>query len=85
MKDVKSIIKQIGCEREDCRVSYSIDCQTLVAYIPVYNKQGENINPDRNDKSGLLNCRTCNRYFNFDYSGLADSIDLVEIFHTPDK
>ena len=36
---------------------------TLVAYIPIYDKDGKNINPDMNTSSGAYSCFKCNRLF----------------------
>jgi hypothetical protein len=49
------------CPREDCRFSYGGGTTTLVAYIPIYDKDGKNINPDRNTTSFTVNCITCGK------------------------
>jgi hypothetical protein len=49
------------CPREDCKFSISPQMTTLVAYIPIYDKDGKNINPDRNTTSFTVNCITCGK------------------------
>jgi hypothetical protein len=58
------------CPRDDCAFSYSGGASTLVAYIPIYDKNGVNTNPDANiphkfDLKGFrvddafLGCKNC--------------------------
>ena len=49
------------CPREDCRFSYGGGMTTLVAYIPIYDKNGVNINPDRNIKTFEVSCGSCGK------------------------
>jgi hypothetical protein len=49
------------CPREDCQFSYSGGTTTLVAYIPIYDKNGVNTNPDRNTTTFNVNCITCGK------------------------
>ena len=49
------------CPREDCTFSHSGGTSTLVAYIPVYDKNGVNINPDANIKTFKVNCISCGK------------------------
>jgi hypothetical protein len=49
------------CPREDCRFSHSGGSSTLVAYIPIYDKNGVNTNPDRNTTTFKVNCLTCGK------------------------
>jgi len=49
------------CPREDCRFSYGGGTTTCVYYIPVYDKNGVNINPDRNTTTFKVECLTCGR------------------------
>jgi hypothetical protein len=51
-----------NCE-DDCRFTVSEGMTTLVAYIPIYDKDGKNINPDMNTSSGAYSCFKCNRLF----------------------
>lgn len=49
------------CPRDDCRF---LDCgssSTLVAYIPIYDKNGVNTNPDRNTTTSIFECITCGK------------------------
>lgn len=52
---------KVECERDDCAISASEGMSTLVYYVPIYNKHGENINPDMNTKSGSGLCNKCKR------------------------
>jgi hypothetical protein len=51
----------LECPREDCRFSHSGGSSTLVAYIPIYDKNGVNTNPDRNTTTFKVNCLTCGK------------------------
>ena len=49
------------CERDDCRFLQSGGRSTLVAYIPVYDKNGVNNNLDGNTTTSNLECLTCGK------------------------
>ena len=49
------------CPREDCAFSHSGGTSTLVAYIPVYDKNGVNINPDSNTTTFKVICLSCGK------------------------
>jgi hypothetical protein len=49
------------CPREDCRFSYGGGTTTCAYYAPVYDKNGVNINPDRNTKTFNVECLTCGK------------------------
>jgi hypothetical protein len=49
------------CPREDCRFTQSFGTTTLVAYIPIYDKNGVNINPDANTTTFKVNCLSCGK------------------------
>ena len=49
------------CPSEDCRFSHSGGSSTLVAYIPIYDRNGNNTNPDRNTTTFKVNCLTCGK------------------------
>lgn len=38
---------------------------TCAYYPPVYDKHGNNINPDRNLTSGSIKCSTCNKEWTY--------------------
>ena len=53
--------KMPECPRDDCRF---IDCggtSTLAYYAPIYDKNGVNVNPDRNITTSVLVCLTCGK------------------------
>jgi hypothetical protein len=49
------------CPREDCVFIQSGEMTTLAAYIPTYDKNGVNINPDRNTTTFKVNCLSCGK------------------------
>ena len=51
------------CERDDCQFIESGGATTLAYYIPTYDKNGVNINPDRNTTTFTTQCIVCNRYW----------------------
>jgi len=50
-----------NCPREDCRFQYGIGMTTSMYYPPIYDKHGNNTNPDGNTTSGEMTCTTCNK------------------------
>lgn len=53
------------CQNENCRFHYGLSMTTAAYYPPVYDKHGNNINPDRNVTSGSVNCSTCNKEWTY--------------------
>ena len=49
------------CPREDCRFAYGGGSTTLAYYQPIYDKNGVNINPDRNTTTFEVSCGSCGR------------------------
>ena len=49
------------CSRVDCAFTYSGGQTTLVAYIPIYDKNGVNTNPDANTTTFKVNCLSCGK------------------------
>jgi hypothetical protein len=49
------------CPREDCRFAYGGGSTTLVTYIPIYDKNGVNINPDKNTTTFGVECLSCGK------------------------
>lgn len=54
-----------NCPRNDCRYVVGVEMTTSVYYKPIYNKQGENINPDGNVTSGEMYCSSCNKKWTY--------------------
>ena len=54
-------MKMPECERDDCRFLQSGGRSTLVAYIPIYDENGVNTNPDRNTTTSNLECLSCGK------------------------
>ena len=53
-----------GCEGE-CRFQFGMGMTTCAYYPPVYDKHGNNINPDRNVTSGMVSCNVCDRQWSY--------------------
>ena len=49
------------CERNDCQFIHGDMRTTCAAYIPIYDKNGVNINPDANTTSFKVNCLSCGK------------------------
>jgi hypothetical protein len=49
------------CPREDCKFVESDGIETLAYYPPVYDKNGVNINWDKNKVRFNVNCITCGK------------------------
>ena len=47
------------CPRDDCRIQVGPTSSTCVYYPPIYNKYGENTNPDKNRRSTPHECLSC--------------------------
>lgn len=47
------------CERQDCQYEYLHGTTTLLYFPPVYDKHGNNLNPDRNKTTATYRCMTC--------------------------
>lgn len=54
-----------NCPRHDCRYVVGVEMTTSMYYQPVYNKHGQNVNPDGNVTSGEMTCSTCNRKWTY--------------------
>lgn len=53
-----------GCEGE-CRFQVGMGMTTCAYYPPVYDKHGNNTNPDRNVTSGMMSCNVCDRQWSY--------------------
>ena len=50
------------CMRDDCMITHNgPGSTTLGYYAPVYNKQGENVNPDMNITTIPMRCLSCGK------------------------
>jgi len=47
------------CDREDCRIQESGGSTTCMYFPPIYDKYGNNINPDGNITTYHMKCSTC--------------------------
>lgn len=48
-----------------CRFSYTDVYTTAAYYPPVFDKDGNNINPDLNTTSGKVSCSTCDKLWSY--------------------
>ena len=53
------------CPSEDCMFNFGVSITTAMYYHPVYDKHGNNINPDGNITSGEVRCSTCNKSWTY--------------------
>jgi hypothetical protein len=51
-----------NCERE-CRFSHGPTMTTAMYYKPVYDKHGNNLNPDGNISSFRVSCSVCGKHW----------------------
>lgn len=51
------------CEK-DCRFQYGVSIATAMYFAPVYDKHGNNVNPDGNISSSSVKCGTCFKEWN---------------------
>lgn len=56
-----------GCIRDDCEVIESGNLSTMVHYPPIFDKQGNNTNPDRNITTVVKRCKSCGKTWNESY------------------
>lgn len=48
------------CEK-DCRFYYGVSMTTAMYYTPVFDKHGNNLNPDGNTTTSEVSCSVCGR------------------------
>ena len=49
------------CPREDCRFAYGGGSTTLAYYQPIYDRNCNNTNPDRNTTTFEVSCGSCGK------------------------
>jgi hypothetical protein len=52
-----------GCDKE-CRFAHGMRMTTAMYFQPVYDKHGNNLNPDGNISSCQVTCHTCRKIWN---------------------
>lgn len=50
-----------SCKLQNCKFSFGPSVTTCVYYPPIYDKHGNNINPDGNITRGSVKCLECNK------------------------
>ena len=58
-------IEMQQCERQDCTIRIGSGFTTDAYYPPMYNKAGENINPDNNVTRGEAHCIHCKKRWDY--------------------
>ena len=54
--------KEFNCDTPDkCRFREGVSTTTLMYFEPIYDRQGNNLNPDRNWSENTITCSACNR------------------------
>ena len=59
---ISDILEKYPCDG-DCRFRKGYTISTLVAYLPRYDKEGVNSNPDGNATTTELTCEICSKRF----------------------
>ena len=54
-------MKPSDCTNNDCRLVEEPGYTTAAYYPPIYNKNGVNINPDRNVTTSYVYCEYCKK------------------------
>lgn len=57
------------CMRDDCIITVESQMTTAMHYSPVYNKDGVNMNPDRNSTTQNVRCLSCGKNWKRDNYG----------------
>ena len=52
------------CQNE-CRFQPGMSMTTAMYFPPVYDKHGNNVNPDGNITSGIIACSVCNKQWSY--------------------
>jgi hypothetical protein len=50
-----------GCSRDDCMRSIVKSTSTLAYYQPMYDANGNNVNPDKNKHVNDIRCLSCGK------------------------
>jgi hypothetical protein len=58
-----------GCMRDDCMVTITYQTRTLAYYPHVHNKDGINMNPDRNQTTEEVRCLSCGKKWKREHYG----------------
>ena len=59
---IKEILKKYPCD-DDCRFDMGHSTRTLIGYKPLYDKEGVNLNPDRNITTTKVYCTVCKKMY----------------------
>ena len=49
------------CPRDDCKFTIVDSTRTCMYFQPIYDKNGVNINPDRNETYFIVDCISCGK------------------------
>lgn len=78
MSDILDIMQRYPCDGE-CKFTSGLNSQTLAYYMPIYDKDGINTNPDRNTTTTEYYCINClKQYTVASQYGTETKITLIE-------
>ena len=78
MNDIQAILTEYPCDGE-CKFRAGLSNVTLVYYMPIYDKNGVNTNPDRNITTTNYYCINClKQYTVASQYGTETKISLIE-------
>lgn len=66
-----------NCPREDCRFAFGAMSSTAMYFEPIYDKHGNNVNPDLNIRSGSVTCHTCGKKWTYSICGNETTVSEV--------
>lgn len=68
----------IECKSEDCRLHIGRSTTTCMYFQPIYDKRGNNTNPDRNITTTEVHCSSCGKSWVVKQRG-GEQIELMEV------
>lgn len=68
-----------NCQREDCRLEVGTSVATLMAFTPVYDRNGVRVNHDRNYSWCRVSCSSCARQWTVRQGGEINGLEITEI------
>ena len=67
-----------NCDKE-CRFQYGVAMTTAMYFAPVYDKHGNNLNPDGNTTTGSVTCNVCGkRWTSVSQFGKTEFLEIKE-------
>lgn len=66
------------CKKQNCNVQARVTCSTYVGYIPVYDENGVNTNPNVNKQTARLTCSVCNKVWVAKFDGYTITYEEID-------